>query len=153
MLIQLAPGSSAVLLLISIFECRSMKSGESVGSAAKLAKIGVQTSVDLAALDPDNPRALMTKTGGRTVYELRRIACLSLELMEPTRKGIAVTRSFGAPVASWPEMREAVASYATRAAEKMCRYKVAAETSSFSSTRIRSTMITNASAWCPDLIP
>jgi DNA polymerase V len=52
---------------------------------------------------------------------------MPLELMEPTRKGIAVTRSFGAPVTSWREMRDAIASYATRAAEKMRRYKVAAE--------------------------
>ena len=69
----------------------------------------------------------MTVTGGRTVYELRGISCLPLELMEPTRKGIAVTRSFGAPVTTWREMREAIASYATRAAEKMRRYKVAAD--------------------------
>ncbi len=69
----------------------------------------------------------MTVTGGRTVYELRGISCLPLELMEPTRKGIAVTRSFGARVTSWRELREAIASYATRAAEKMRRYKVAAE--------------------------
>ncbi|WP_255424384.1 DUF4113 domain-containing protein [Acidipila sp. EB88] len=40
---------------------------------------------------------------------------------------MAVTRSFGAPVTSWQQMREAIASYATRAAEKMRRYKVAAE--------------------------
>jgi DNA polymerase V len=96
-------------------------------SAAKLAKIGVQTAADLAALDPDNARALLTVTGGRTVYELRGISCMPLELMEPTRKGIAVTRSFGAPVTSWQQMHEAIASYATRAAEKMRRYKVAAE--------------------------
>ena len=101
--------------------------GIGVASAAKLAKIGVQTAADLAALDPDNARALMTVTGGRTVYELRGISCLPLELMEPTRKGIAVTRSFGAPVTSWQAMREAISSYATRAAEKMRRYKVAAE--------------------------
>ena len=100
-----------------------------IGSApaAKLARLGVQTAADLAALDPDNARALMTVTGGRTVYELRGISCLPLELMEPTRKGIAVTRSFGSLVISWPEMREAIASHATRAAEKMRRHKVAAE--------------------------
>jgi DNA polymerase V len=101
--------------------------GIGAASAAKLARIGVQTAADLAALDPDNARALMTVTGGRTVYELRGISCLPLELMEPTRKGIAVTRSFGAPVTSWQQMREAIANYAMRAAEKMRRYKVAAE--------------------------
>jgi len=42
---------------------------------------------------------MMTVTGGRTVTELRGISCLPLELMEPTRKGIAITRSFGAPLA------------------------------------------------------
>ena len=85
------------------------------------------TLADLAALEPDDARALMTVTGGRTVYELRGISCMPLELMEPTRKGIAVTRSFGNPVTTWTEMREAIASYATRAAEKMRRYKVAAD--------------------------
>ncbi len=39
---------------------------------------------------------------------------------------MAVTRSFGNAVNYWKEMREAVASYATRAAEKMRRYEVAA---------------------------
>jgi DNA polymerase V len=101
--------------------------GIGAASAAKLVRIGVQTAADLAALDPDNARALMTVTGGRTVYELRGISCMPLELMEPTRKGIAVTRSFGAPVTSCQQMHEAIASYATRAAEKMRRYKVAAE--------------------------
>ena len=69
----------------------------------------------------------MTVTGGRTVYELRGISRLSLELVEPTRQGIAVTRSFGNPVTSWTEMREAIVGYTTRAAEKMRRYKVATD--------------------------
>ena len=69
----------------------------------------------------------MTVTSGRTVYELRGISCMPLELVEPTRKGIAVTRNFGNPVTTWLEMREALASYATRVAEKMRRYKVAAD--------------------------
>lgn len=102
-------------------------SGIGGASAAKLSKLGIQTAADLAALEPDDARALMTVTGGRTVYELRGISCLQLELVEPTRKGIAVTRSFGNPVTSWTEMREAIASYAMRAAEKMRRYKVAAD--------------------------
>ena len=66
---------------------------------------------DLAALDPDNARALITVTGGRTVYELRGISCLPLELMEPTRKGIAVTRSLG--LRSQPGARCARPSRAT----------------------------------------
>ena len=65
-----------------------MRYGESVrASAANLARLGVQTAADLAALNPGDARALMTVTGGRTVYELRGISCLPLELMEPTQEG------------------------------------------------------------------
>jgi DNA polymerase V len=60
------------------------------------------------------------------VYELRGISWLPLEFLEPTRKGIAVTGSFRNPVASRKEMREAIASHATRAADKLRRYEVAA---------------------------
>ena len=101
--------------------------GIGAASAAKLTKLGIKTAADLAALETDDARALMTVTGGRTVYELRGISCLPLELMEPTRKRIAVTRSFGNPVTTWLEVREALVSYATRAAEKMRRHKVAAD--------------------------
>jgi hypothetical protein len=44
----------------------------------------------------------MTVTGGRVVYELRGVSCLPLKLLEPTRKEIAVTRSFGNPVTMGP---------------------------------------------------
>jgi hypothetical protein len=46
----------------------------------------------------------MTVTGGRVVYELRGVSCLPLKLLEPTRKEIAVTRSFGNPVTMGPEI-------------------------------------------------
>jgi len=93
-------------------------------SAAKLAHLGVATAAELAGME--QARVLMTVTGGRLVHELRGISCLPLELIEPTRKGIAVTRSFGQPVLEWEQMREAVATYAARAAEKMRRHRVAA---------------------------
>jgi DNA polymerase V len=57
-------------------------------SAAKLGRLGVTTAAHLAALEPDQARALLTVTGGRVVYELRGISCLPLELLDPTRKGI-----------------------------------------------------------------
>lgn len=108
--------------------CRSKRSGASAEPRPPSSRsLESRRRRTWPALEPDDARALMTVTGGRTVYELRGISCMPLELVEPTRKGIAVTRSFGAPVTSWTEMREALASYATRAAEKMRRYKVAAD--------------------------
>ena len=98
--------------------------GVGSASAAKLARLGVTTAAELAALEPQLARRLMTVTGERTVMELRGTSCMPLELVEPVRKGIAVTRSFGVPVLVWGAMSEAVASYAMRAAEKLRRHKV-----------------------------
>ncbi|MFH5927203.1 DUF4113 domain-containing protein [Roseomonas xinghualingensis] len=70
-------------------------------------------------MPPELVRDLLTVVGARVQQELRGVSCLPLQMMTPTRKGLAVTRAFGRPVATWPEMREAVAAYATRAAEKL----------------------------------
>jgi DNA polymerase V len=96
-------------------------------SVAKLARLGVVTAADLAQMEPEQARGLLTVVGSRTVHELRGTSCLPLELVEPTRKGIAVTRSFGAPVTTRQCMGEAIVSYATRAAEKLRRHNVLAQ--------------------------
>ena len=64
-------------------------------------------------------RDFLTVTGARVQAELRGLSCLPLSLAAPTRQGIAVTRTLGRPVETWAELREAVASYTTRAAEKL----------------------------------
>lgn len=58
-------------------------------------------------------------TGLRTVLELRGTSCIPLELAPQPKKQIAVTRSFGHVVESLPDLKEAVAFYVTRAAEKL----------------------------------
>ena len=85
----------------------------------KLAERGVATVAAFAAMPADQVRDLLTVVGARVQAELRGVSCLPLSLMAPTRKGIAVTRSFGQPVTAWPVMREAVAAYAARAGEKL----------------------------------
>src|SRR5262245_6581302 len=64
--------------------------------------------------------------GLRLVWELRGISCLPLELCPPPKQSLMVSRSFGRPITTLIEMREAVATYMTRAAEKLRRYHVAA---------------------------
>lgn len=61
----------------------------------------------------------MHVTGLRTVLELRGISCLPLDEAPQPKKQIAVTRSFGHVVESLAELKEAVAFYVTRAAEKL----------------------------------
>ncbi|HPG39842.1 MAG TPA: Y-family DNA polymerase [bacterium] len=62
----------------------------------------------------------MTVVGLRTVWELRGKSCLELDQAPAPKKGICTSRSFGRPIETLAEMREAIAEYASRAAEK-CR--------------------------------
>lgn len=95
-------------------------------SVVKLAAAGVQTAADLRAMDGRQARSLLTVAGERLVRELNGILCQDLELTPPTRKGIAVTRSFGRPVETLAEMLQATSFYATRAGEKLRRHGVLA---------------------------
>ena len=85
----------------------------------KLQREGIVTIADYVAMPPKQVRELLTVVGARVQAELRGVSCLPLALAAATRKGIAVTRSFGHPVTTWAEMREAVAAYAARAGEKL----------------------------------
>lgn len=84
----------------------------------KLRKAGIVTIADFIAMDARPVRGMLTVVGARIQAELRGISCIPLTFMAATRKGIAVTRSFGHAVTTWEEMREAVAAYASRAGEK-----------------------------------
>ncbi|HTQ70059.1 MAG TPA: Y-family DNA polymerase [Acidocella sp.] len=85
----------------------------------KLNRLGISSIADFVGLEPERVRELLTVTGARVQAELRGQSCLPLTLMPPPRQAIAVTRSFGRVVTSWGELREAVAAFATRAAEKL----------------------------------
>lgn len=69
---------------------------------------------------PDNwVKKAMTITGLKTVYELRGISCIKLEQVSPDRKTIVRSGSFSRPTSSLKELKEAVAFYISRAAEKL----------------------------------
>lgn len=61
----------------------------------------------------------MTLTGLRTVRELRGESCIPFEQVTPSKKGIACSRSFGKPVETLKELKEALSTYVTRAADKL----------------------------------
>jgi len=68
----------------------------------------------------------MTVVGARIVEELRGVSCLPIEQCPPAKKSITCSRSFGVLVESLGEMREAVAVYITRAAERLRKHGLAA---------------------------
>ena len=70
----------------------------------------------------------MHVTGLRTAQELRGIACIPLEEQPQPKKNITMSRMFGRPITELKDIEEAIASYATRAAEKLRREGLQANT-------------------------
>jgi DNA polymerase V len=71
-------------------------------------------------------RKNLTVNVHRLVLELRGISCLELETCPPSRKSVTCSRTFGVVVERLSEVREALAVYVTRAAEKLRREGLAA---------------------------
>lgn len=104
--------------------------------AVKLHAHGVTTALALSQVPAPWARRHMTVVGERLVRELQGVPCLPLDLVQPSRKAIARTRSFGVAVVDVATMQRAVATYASRAAEKARRHGlVAARLQVFMTTR------------------
>jgi DNA polymerase V len=94
--------------------------------ARRLKAAGITNALDLRSTDAARWRRRTGIMLERVIYELRGVSCLPLELCPPPRRSLTVSRSFGAPVETLAELREAVAFYATRAGEKLRRRKLVA---------------------------
>lgn len=88
-----------------------------------LERNGIQNALELKNAPDEWVKKHLTIVTLRTVWELRGIACLSLEESSPDKKVIATTRTFGYEVSGIDEMQEAVAAYVSRSAEKLRRQK------------------------------
>ncbi len=85
----------------------------------RLARLGVHTAGQLARAKRSVLRQSFGVVVERMAMELTGVSCLELEEVQPDRKNICCSRSFGRPVESFEELREAVASHATTAGEKL----------------------------------
>lgn len=88
-------------------------------TTAKLKARGIHTALDLANADAKSIRSEFSVVLERTIRELNGVSCLGLELLRPTKQQIICSRSFGHKVTDRRELREAIAKYTTRAAEKL----------------------------------
>jgi len=84
-----------------------------------LRRHGICTALDLKNASCDWIKKYMTIVGVRTVLELRGISCIEFEDAPPPKKGICASRSFGKKIDSPADLKEALASYVARAAEKL----------------------------------
>jgi DNA polymerase V len=129
-----SPGAQGVLDLMDFCDQTRMLDDTPVGdvwgvgpSYTKLLKAaGITTARRLRDADRRWVRQRMTVAGARIVEELRGVRCIALEQCPAQKKSITCSRSFGRLVESHEELREAVAVYMTRAAEKLRRAKLAA---------------------------
>jgi DNA polymerase V len=92
-----------------------------IGSAYEqtLAEKDVHTAAGFRALSDAWIRSEMTVVGLRTAWELRGRSCLDLQLVRPDRKTLVRSRSFGRRVETKRALRQALATHAQRAAEKL----------------------------------
>ena len=72
-------------------------------------------------------RKQLTVVGARTLMELNEIPCILLEQAPSCPQSIVTSRSFGHPITEVEELREAVISFVSVAAEKLRKQNVEAD--------------------------
>ena len=92
--------------------------GVAARSAARLPP-HAQTAGGFAALEDRLVRRCVGVVGLRTAWELRGVSCLPLERAPAPRRSLVRSRSFRQPITRLEDIREAVATHAARAAEKL----------------------------------
>ncbi|HBM2902050.1 TPA: Y-family DNA polymerase [Klebsiella oxytoca] len=101
----------------------------------KLEAMGINTVLQLADTDIRFIRKHFNVVLERTVRELRGEPCLGLEEFAPVKQEIVCSRSFGGRITEYHEMRQAICSYASRAAEKLrCEHQYCRFISAFVKT-------------------
>jgi DNA polymerase V len=96
------------------------------GYTKRLKANEIRTALQLRNAKDRWIRQQLGVVGQRIVWELRGISCLPLALCPPPKQSLMVSRSFGRSITTLIEMREAVATYTSRAAEKVRQHHMAA---------------------------
>lgn len=97
-------------------------------STEKLHHHAIYTALDLKRADATWIRKHLTVVGARTVMELNEIPCISLAKAPACSKSIITSRTFGRPVTDMDNLREAVITYVSRAAERLRKQGAEANT-------------------------
>ena len=87
--------------------------------ARRFNDLGIRTALDLSRVPPSEVRRNFNVVAMRTALELRGVPCQQLETVPEPRQTLVRSRSFGEMVTEWTDLSEAIATHATRAAEKL----------------------------------
>ncbi|MDX1302791.1 Y-family DNA polymerase [Photobacterium sp.] len=93
--------------------------GVGTRTATRLRTSGVENALQLAEKDPAGMRRLWNVGLARTVLELQGIACIKPGDIDEARKQILSSRSFGAGISNFNELKAALAFHCQRAGEKL----------------------------------
>jgi len=80
---------------------------------------GITSARDLKNANENWIRRHLTVVGNRTVLELRGVCCIPIATDYPPKKGIGRAKTFGKEVSKHSDLEESVATYISRAAEKL----------------------------------
>ncbi|CAK0739245.1 hypothetical protein WCLP8_1020002 [uncultured Gammaproteobacteria bacterium] len=94
--------------------------------ASKLAAHGITTALQLREADDGWIKRYLGISALKTVLELRGVACHDPETQPDHRHSCTVSRSFGQPTGRLDDIRDAVVSFAGKAAEKLRAEKLSA---------------------------
>lgn len=86
---------------------------------AHLEAMGIHTAMDLAKADPRMLRDKFSVVVEKTARELAGTPCLELDEADPPKQEICCSRMFGKRLTELVPIKQAVATYAARAAEKL----------------------------------
>ncbi|MGM7284517.1 translesion error-prone DNA polymerase V subunit UmuC [Pseudomonas guariconensis] len=86
---------------------------------AHLEAMGIRTAMDLAKADPWTLRQKFSVVVEKTARELAGTPCLELEEAAPPKQEICCSRMFGKRLTELTPIKQAVATYTGRAAEKL----------------------------------
>lgn len=129
-------GSKGIMVLESIEEIKDALERTYVDDiwgvgrqyAVKLHNLGIDNAWQLRNMPEEWARKNMGGVvGTRLIKELRGIPCIPMKDPLDVKKMIATTRMFGKPVFELDEIKEAIATYVSRAAEKLRRQYYAAK--------------------------
>ncbi|WP_312728210.1 translesion error-prone DNA polymerase V subunit UmuC [Stutzerimonas kunmingensis] len=81
--------------------------------------MGINTACDLAKADPRTLRERFSVLVEKTARELQGVPCLEMDEIDTPKQEICCSRMFGTRLAAIEPLREAVATYAARACEKL----------------------------------
>lgn len=95
--------------------------GVGQGLSIRLNRFGINNALQLKRTINNKQwvRKHLAVTGLRTVLELNGIPCSGLGMGRDSRKGILTSRMFGKPLYELSDVQEAVATFVSRAAEKL----------------------------------